>query len=380
MKTLLKIFLLTLTLMLTSSAQAQVVTGYAPIVNGNIDGARRDARNRALREAVESAVGVKIQSTTEVANMLVVKDEIIAKSEGFVTIDRVLREEVRGEIFFIELDVTASADRIRTFARDLRSQLEANVNDSNSRGGIMVAVVRRNSDGTCSYDAAIGDYINDKLKAIGLKPYVNDSVNAYIARHADDPDVRVHARTIARDNREAENALLRGVTGVESVRKVAGLYEATVNVSFELIGLDSSDVDVYTRTAVGVGSTRQAAIDSAKEVAVREAIDSLARQALETVQDETRGGYTNIKTTVIVEGVTDYDAQLPLIQSAFDAAGCTVIRMTRPAATRLAFFVSSIDFATVNDLQVALLNSIPHIKLGITPAGEHGSTKIHLTF
>ena len=376
-----KIFLLTvLFLAATSTAQAAVVTGYAPIINGNVDVARRAARNFAMRSAVEEIVGVKIQSTVEVANLMLVKDEIVAKSEGYVTINRVISEEVRGEIFYTTLDVTASAEKIRAFAGDLRSQLEANVNDSNSRGGIMVAVVRKNSDGTCSYDPTIGDYINAKLKFIGLKPYVNDNVSSYIALHADDPDVRVRARAVAKDNREAENALLRGVTGVESVRRVGGLYEAVVNVSFELIGLDSSEVDVFTKSVRGVGVDKISAVENATETAAREAIDSLARQALETVQDEMRGGSVNIKATVIVDGVTDYAAQFPMIQSAFDQTNCTVIRMTRPRANRLAFFVSAVDYATLNDLQNALLNSIPYIQPGVTPSGELGATKIYLTF
>lgn len=380
MKNLLTKIFFALLILATSVGEAAVVTGYAPIVNGNVDVARRAARNFAMRTAVEEIVGVKIQSTVEVANLMLVKDEIVAKSEGYVTINRVLSEEVRGEIFYTTLDVTASAEKIRAFAGDLRSQLEANVNDSNSRGGIMVAVVRRNSDGSCSYDPTIGDYINAKLKFIGLKPYVNDNVNGYIALHADDPDVRVRARAVAKDNREAENALLRGVTGVESVRRVGGVYEAVVNVSFELIGLDSSDVDVFTKTVRGVGVDKISAVENARELAAREAIDSLARQALETVQEETRGGTVNIKTTVVVDNVFDYAGQLPLIQTAFDQTNCTIIRMTRPQSTRLAFFISAVDYATVNDLQDALLNSIPFIKLGVTPANELGATKIYLTF
>ena len=380
MKTLVKIFLVIALMVASSSAQAAIVTGCAPIINGDINGARREARNQAMRALVEATVGVRIQSTTEVANLMVVKDEIVAKSEGYVMINRVVSEEIRGTIFFTELDITAQADKIRAFAHDLRGMLDANVNESNSRGGIMVAVVRKNPDGTCEYDATVGDYINDKLKAIGLKPYVNDTVNGYIARHADEPDVRVKARAVARANRESENALLRGVTGVESVRRVDGFYEAIVNVSFELIGIDSGDVDVYSKTVRGVGYDRQSAVDNARECAVREAVDSLARQALETVQDETRGGYTNIKATVIIDGVTNYSAQFPLIQSALDATHCTVIRVTRPSATRLAFFVSATDYATVNDLQTALLHAIRGIQLGISPADELGSTKIHLTF
>lgn len=126
-----KIFLLTFAIctILTSSispAEAVVVKGFAPIVNGDIDGAKKEARKQAMRDAVEAVAGVKVTSTTEVANFMVVKDEIVLKSDGYITINRVISEEVRGDIFFVELDVNASTERIRQFAQDLRTGVHKN--------------------------------------------------------------------------------------------------------------------------------------------------------------------------------------------------------------------------------------------------------------
>ena len=364
----------------SSPAEAVIVKGFAPIIDGDIDTAKKEARKQALRAAVEDAVGVHVESTTEVANFMVVKDEISVKSDGYVSIKRVISEEIRGDIVYVELDVEASAQKIREFAQDLKSQLDANINESNSRGGIMTAVVQKNTDGSCTYTPEFGDYINARLKQVGFFAVTNDSVVEYLIYHASDADVRVKARTIAKDNRTEENALLRGVLEIFSVRKVGGAYEATVNASFELIGLDSNVVDVFNKYVKGAASTEREAVEVAKENATREAIDSLAQQALETVQNETRGGYTNIKTTVVVDNVTNYQAQYPLIKAALENAHCKIIRMTRPSTTTLAFFVSTDSYNNVGELQETLLNAIAGIKLGVTASGELGATKIRLTF
>ena len=380
-----KIFLLMFALCMiligsNSRAEAIIVKGYAPIINGDIAGAKKEARNRAMREAVEAEVGVHIQSETEVANLMVVKDEIVTKSDGYVNINKVIKEEAQGNIFYVELDITASAEKIRQFAQDLKSQLDANVNDSNSRGGIMVAVVEKSPGGSYHYDPTIGDYLNSKLKLVGFKALTNDNVVKYLLYHATDPDVRIKARAIAKENREAENALLRGVLDVESVVKDKELYEATINASFELIGLDSSEVDVFTKYVKGVAATEREAILNAKESATREAMESLAKQALETVQNENRGGYINIKTSVVVDNVTNYQAQYPLIKAGLEKAQCKIIRMTRPGATTLAFFISTDAYSSVGELQEMLLSSIPGIQSGIDASGELGATKIRLMF
>ena len=364
----------------SAPAEAVVVKGYAPIVNGDIDGAKKEARKQALREAVEAAVGVHVQGTTEVANFMVVKDEISVKSDGYVNINRVIAEEARGDIFYVELDVEASTQKIREFAQDLKSQLEVNVNESNSRGGIMTAVVQKDAGGSCTYTPEFGDYINARLKQVGFFAVTNDSVVDYLIYHASDADVRVKARAVAKDNRTEENALLRGMMEIVSVRKVGGAYEATVNASFELIGLDSNAVDVFSKYVKGAAATQSEAVEVAKENATREAMDSLARQALETVQNETRGGYTNIKTTIVVNNVTNYQAQYPLIKAGLESAHCKVIRMTRPSATSLAFFVSTDSYGNVGELQEALLSAITGIQPGINAGGQLGATKIQLTF
>lgn len=75
----------------------QEVTGEAAIVAGNKDKARRDARNAALREAVEQVAGVLVTADTLTANAQLVSDRVFANSAGYVrSFETVKEEEARG--------------------------------------------------------------------------------------------------------------------------------------------------------------------------------------------------------------------------------------------------------------------------------------------
>ena len=363
----------------SSQAEATVVKGYASIMNGDVAGAKAEAKRQAMRELVEQVAGVKIQSTVEVSMNMLVRDEILSKSEGYVTINKIIKEEVRGDVFYIELDATASTEKIRSTATDLRSKVEANVNDSNSRGGILTAVVLRDR-GRYSYDPEISDYVNSKLKSVGFYAVGNDAVTKYLIAHGDDPDVRIQARVTARNNRTEENALLRGVLAIEEVNRAnGGLYEAVAKASFEMIGLDSNSVDVFSKYFKAVGTSERDAIEQAKERATEEAMKSIAMQALETVQQEKQGGVTNIKTTIVFDGITDYTNQFPAIKAALAKANCKIVRVTRPSPTKLSFFISTDSYSNVGELQMTLAESIPGLEITEDPNAV-GASKIQLLF
>jgi hypothetical protein len=75
----------------------QEATGEAAIVNGDKDKAIRDARNAALREAVEQVVGVRVSAQTLAANNQLITDKILSRTEGYVRkFDIVDRKEEDG--------------------------------------------------------------------------------------------------------------------------------------------------------------------------------------------------------------------------------------------------------------------------------------------
>ncbi len=379
-------FLCTLLLMfatllaLVNPAEAVIGKGQAIIVGGDMAAARAEAKRQAMREAIEQAVGVRVESQTEVQNFMVISDEISMRSDGYGIVNRVVSEKVVGEILYLELDITASADKIRSTVQDLKAKLQANLEDSQIRGRVQVAIVERDSRGVSKYDPEMSDYFIERMKLQGFEARNNDEVVQYMVHHANDADLRVQARRIARGGgREDENSILRGTLTVDSTRKMSNGYEATVKASFEMIGLDSNAVDTVSRYFKAIGKTERDAIEAAKENATCKAMESLALQALETAQSEMKGGNVNIKTTLVFSNVTDFQNQFAAIQNGVKAAKCKIIRMTNPDATTVSLYVSTDAYSDLGSLKIAVMNSIP----GVRPNGENegvGSTKLLFTF
>jgi len=75
----------------------QEATGEAAIVGGDTEKAIRDARNAALREAVEQVVGVRVSAQTLAANNQLITDKILSRTDGYVRkYDIVDRKEEEG--------------------------------------------------------------------------------------------------------------------------------------------------------------------------------------------------------------------------------------------------------------------------------------------
>jgi Flagellar assembly protein T, N-terminal domain len=88
-------------------------TGEAAIVGGNVDRATREAKEAALREAVEQVAGVMISAQTLSANSQLISDQVFSHSAGYVRSYQVLSQSqekgvvkvtVRAEVGTKELD------------------------------------------------------------------------------------------------------------------------------------------------------------------------------------------------------------------------------------------------------------------------------------
>lgn len=84
-------------------AESVTVTGEYAIEDGDEGRARKAALKDAFRKAVEQVAGVKVQSTTVSSEWEIVKDEIIAKTEGMVTSHKVISEGAKDGVFEITI-------------------------------------------------------------------------------------------------------------------------------------------------------------------------------------------------------------------------------------------------------------------------------------
>jgi len=74
---------------------------------------REDAIRQAQRSAVEEAVGVFINSQTEVENFELKKDKIFSKTQGYIKRFTVLKETREGNLFKLKVSATVSLDKIK---------------------------------------------------------------------------------------------------------------------------------------------------------------------------------------------------------------------------------------------------------------------------
>lgn len=369
-----------LTIAIPFGAMAEIVTGQAYIENGNLEKATADARKDAMRSFVESKLGVKVSSTTEVVNAMLVRDDIVTKSDGYVLVKKVVSEKQQGNVYTVTLDVDANMSLMQTAAADLPTQLQAIENDS-SRSGINVAIIDEDSRNTALWN----NYFTGILKKQGFRAEVNDPVLAYLGQHlnrVDDLTLNTEVRRIGRtgDRMEA-NAIIRGrISLARTAAKVgSNAYRAIAQITCELIGYDTNTVDVSAGYYEYTASTPTKAEHLAKETALRVAAEELGKQALLTNQQEYRGGVHNLKTTLIFNNVTNKAVQRKQILAGLKNANCRIIRTAFTGPTKLQVFVATTDYNTLEELKEAVLTqftpTFPNI-IDAADMNQAGSTKL----
>lgn len=110
----------------TAFAQANVVTkegvGEAAVVNKDELKAFEEAKEKALRAAVEQAAGVRIDADTVVVNNQLVRDQVFANTSGYVKKFDVLEKKVEKGVATVKVKadvITDNLDKDITAARDL---------------------------------------------------------------------------------------------------------------------------------------------------------------------------------------------------------------------------------------------------------------------
>ena len=369
----------------TASA-SEVITGQACIENGNIAKAREDARKDAMRTIVENRLGVRVTSSSEVINNMLVRDMVTAKADGYISVKKVLREWQSGDIYSIQMEVDVDNQKIQTAPAELKARLAAMSDDDTSRSGILVAIIGTDENNQLADTSIANQVFAARLQEKGFKTVNNDYVMQYLSdaqrsgAYNDKIRINNEVRRIARQNQEQENAIVRGELSTVKTEYVAGVgCKAIVLASFEMIGLENSVADTSVEYVSAVAPNKEEAVRKAKEMAVSQAAEKLGIKAMETVQSEFRGGVKTIKTTVQIDNITDRAGQRKLIADAFESLGCRVIRysLTRDGSYR--FFIETSGFNSMGELKAAIADSLA-LEDSAATEGDLGSAKIALQF
>lgn len=362
-----------------NTALAEVVTGRAYIENGNISKAKADARKDAMRSFVEKEVGVKVNSTTEVVNFMLVRDSIVAKSDGFVLVKNVVDERQNGDIYEVTLELEANRNLIDTEGQSIASRLQL-IEDDSSRSGIQVAIVDNDARKTAQWKS----YFTGMLKQFGFRAEVNDDVLQYLGQHLQDTNdlmLNSEVRRIGRTgDRGGANAIIRGRVGLaRKAEKITGGYYAVAQINAELIGYDNNMVDVAAGHYSYVAATPTEAEAMAKQTALRAAAETLGQQALMTNQREYQGGSHKLKVTLVFRGITNKQVQRPIIVNSLGSVNCRIVRSAFLPSGAFQAFVEATDYNNLEELKEAVLRDLGKSFYSLTEAidaGNAGSTKL----
>lgn len=363
-----------------SVCHAEVVTGQAVIVNGDTSKAKQDALKDAMRTLLEQKVGVQVTSETQVDMGMVVRDEILSRSTGCILVNKVMREWQNGDIFCVEADLTANEKQIETTVADLKSRLQALGSQQTSRSTLVLAVSGRDENGRPKPIESVRRYIQARLGAQGFTVGADDDINSYLDEQSDldNPQVSVEVRRRARNSFSGANAILRGTFTTQKVVSKNGFYEAMVHASFEVVGLDSNLADSFDDYFTAVDSDKKGAVSKAENLAASKAAESLGKQALSTVQMESQGADRLLKMVLVINGMTDRNAQLTALRQKLGGLHCRIIRSGFMGGT-LQMLVEASGYATTDELSTAIC-SAAGLQQGDSNQNAVGANKLYFSY
>ena len=362
-------------------ASAEVVEGQAVIGSAGVEAALEAAKHDAMRNYVEQQVGVKVSATTEVEMGRVVRDNIVAHSDGYVQIKQIVSQEILGDIAVVRVDLEASPVMLDTAIRDVKSRLEMLSSTSNSYG-VAVAITGFDENGNPKNNSYLNNLVAMKMQDKGFITVSADAVRAYMEAHPNMEDMGVSAevRRIGRNTRTEENSLLRGSLSTKEAIRESGYFKVKVLGQFELVGYDSNLQSNYAEYFTAVDKNLVEAERKAEEMAVAAAVDVLGQKALKTEQTVNRGGEKHLKLTLNFAGIADRNLQRQAVLDGLQQAHCRVLRSSFNNAGMFKVFVDATGYETTADLQDEVLRNIAGLLIGNTNEATAGSTQLYFSF
>lgn len=372
-----------------STAEAEVFTGMAAIVNNDIMKAQREAQEDAMRNCIEKNIGTRVTSDTEVSMGIVTSDRIVTNADGYVKVKGNPKFTQKDGIMIAEVDLEVNAQRMIGEFDNVKSLIQNAMNaDTTGRTHIVVAVSGRDENGRLQNNREtniITTYVDDMMSLQGFTTHAPDEVVRYIAgQDFDDPVARAEARKQVRNEMAGEvNGILRGSLSTVKVQQSGGMWSATVSAVFQLVGIVSSETNSYTEYFTAADKDRDMAIKKARERATKTAAEEIAKRAAETMQGEMKGGVQHTKIAIEIQGIVDRATQGEKVLTAIRNAHCRIIRSLydRNNPTTLKVFVDATSAGSVDEIAQNIKAQLPgSIEDGDYNGDRAGSDRIYLRY
>lgn len=276
-----------------SQDQEVIVQGSAAMEGSNKDLAQKKALSDAFRNAVEKGLGVWVKSQTEVKNFEVQKDQILTKSEGYVTDHEIINEGEEGGVYTVTIKAKVAVDKIGADFKKLVSRVKTQMNNPT----IAFVLTTWESKGIQSKvnlaqntDISLDTKVSNGVKAINV---VENNNGSYIEALSSDPNMSINTSSKIKKEisvQKIDEALWKkypDMTIIDSFQQ-----------EFIEKGFDSKATD-EARQIAGAESMAQTSINindrkTIREMATNEGANYVARGELQVIDsrfNESTGNY-----------------------------------------------------------------------------------------
>lgn len=303
-----------------ANCYAEVVEGFAPIVNGDVETARQKARKYAMRSYVESKVGVNVESNTTVDMGLVISDRIVTDSKGYVQIKKVISEKQQGSLYVVKLDLEADDTVIETkYKEDAAKAMGALDVSTDSRRAADMAIIHVGLDGRNVKDENATLSMQMYMGAMNVQAKENDELMNYMLRTPNATLADLRKVSIA--NSSGAGSILTGRIKDISVNKVEGGYVAEVEAYYLFAGLRNNNSNTFSQYFQAFGRTSHKALIEAHVAAANTASEELTKSALKVIQIENK-----LDAALEFHNLTDKINQGNAIISVLQNMGCRILK------------------------------------------------------
>ena len=305
-----------------ANCYAEVVEGFAPIVNGDVETARQKARKYAMRSYVESKVGVHVESNTTVDMGLVISDRIVTDSKGYVQIKKVISEKQQGSLYVVKLDLEADDTVIETkYKEDAAKAMGALDVNTDSRRAANIAIIHVGLDGRNVKDEQATFSMRKYMEAMNVQTVQNDELMNYMLKMPDATLADLRKEAIATNYENDAGSILTGRIKDISVNKVEGGYVAEVEAYYLFAGLRNNYSNSYSEYFQEFGRTPHDALRTAHATAANKASEELTKSALKVMQIEDK-----LSASLEFHNLTDKINQGNAIVSVLQNMGCRILK------------------------------------------------------
>ncbi|MDD5491067.1 MAG: hypothetical protein PHV60_00100 [bacterium] len=259
---------------ITEVVQAE---GLAAVINNDILDAKKRALGEAQRNAVEMTVGVYVNAATKVEKAIMVDQQILSKTNGYIKKYKILSEGREGDFYKTKIEALVKIEAVNKDLNILGLLAPPAPTTSNLRIGV---VIMDRIDGVPDTDSVSEMILADKLLGLQYKVIdINEIATAAKNLNADNFLSNLEQQKKVGEMIKADILITGNATSsFNTDQGLNGMISYRASISFKVLKIKQS-VLIYSNSfsSGGVSTTREAASRESLKRAAAVAAEDLTR-------------------------------------------------------------------------------------------------------